>query len=37
MVKLSYNLQGKGKNRKRDLSEILEITFARSYHYKSKG
>ena len=25
MVKLSYKLQGKGKNRKRDLSEILEI------------
>ena len=25
MVKLSYKLQGKGKNRKRELSEILEI------------
>jgi len=25
MVKLSYKLQGKGKNRKRDLSEILQI------------
>ena len=25
MVKLSYKFQGKGKNRKRDLSEILQI------------
>lgn len=25
MVKLSYKLQGKGKHRKRELSEILEI------------
>jgi hypothetical protein len=25
MVKLSYKLQGKGKNRKRELSEILKI------------
>jgi hypothetical protein len=25
MVKLSYKLQGKGKTRKRELSEILEI------------
>lgn len=25
MVKLCYKLQGKGKNRKRELSEVLEI------------
>ena len=25
MVKLIYKLQGKGKNRKREISEILEI------------
>ena len=25
MVKLAYTLQGKGKNRKRELSEILKI------------
>lgn len=25
MVKLSYELQGKGKNRKREFSEVLEI------------
>jgi hypothetical protein len=28
MVKLSYKLQGKGKTRKRELSEILEIITA---------
>ena len=25
IVKLAYTLQGKGKNRKREISEILEI------------
>jgi hypothetical protein len=31
MVKLSYKFQGKGKNRKRELSEILKIIENKTY------
>ena len=34
MVKLSYKLQGKGKNRKRELSEILEIIEDKTAYFK---
>jgi hypothetical protein len=31
MVKLSYKFQGKGKNRKRELSELLKIIENKTY------
>ena len=34
MVKLAYTLQGKGKNRKRSLTEILEIINDKSAYFK---
>jgi LAGLIDADG endonuclease len=34
MVKLSYKLQGKGKNRKRELNEILEIIENKTLFFK---
>ena len=36
MVKLAYTLQGKGKNRKREISEILEIIENKTNYFKNK-
>jgi hypothetical protein len=34
MVKLSYKIEGKGKNRKRELNEILEIIENKTLYFK---
>lgn len=34
MVKLCYKLQGKGKNRKRELSEVLEIIENKTIYFE---
>jgi hypothetical protein len=34
MVKLCYNLQGKGKNRKRELSEVIEIIENKTIYFE---
>jgi hypothetical protein len=36
LVKLAYTLEGKGKTRKRDLSEILEIIENKNFYFENK-
>jgi len=36
MVKLAYTLQGKGKSRKRELSEILKIIEDKDSYFNNK-